>query len=169
MTHCLFALGRLVMSHQIGEIRFQEIINTLFAPLWQPISWLSLVLLKYCQLRKYVQSMSPYFGCWTHFDKTLHKQDIRRYNKHKLFNRRTFQRHNHARKPAFSKWQICRDHPELNLCKWHNGGMVTSPVPFTTTAKTENSAEAPPTSEESIFVVRSSYAFLLLSIEAFSG
>ncbi|CAI2348375.1 unnamed protein product [Caenorhabditis sp. 36 PRJEB53466] len=56
-------------------------------------------------------------------------------------------------KKVFSKWQVCRDHPELNICKWHNGGMVTSPIPIsaTTTARTEDSAEAPPTSE-SIFV-----------------
>ncbi|CAP29559.1 Protein CBG10046 [Caenorhabditis briggsae] len=60
-------------------------------------------------------------------------------------------RHNLSKKTVFSKWQICRDHPELNLCKWHNGGMVTVPVPATTTERTEDSAEAPPLSE-SIFV-----------------
>uniref|UniRef100_A0A1I7UQL4 Secreted protein n=1 Tax=Caenorhabditis tropicalis TaxID=1561998 RepID=A0A1I7UQL4_9PELO len=60
-------------------------------------------------------------------------------------------RHNLSKKPAFSKWQICRDHPELNICKWQNGGMVTFPIPSTTTARTEDSAEAPPTSD-SIFV-----------------
>uniref|UniRef100_A0A8R1I249 Secreted protein n=1 Tax=Caenorhabditis japonica TaxID=281687 RepID=A0A8R1I249_CAEJA len=62
-----------------------------------------------------------------------------------------WKRHPFSTKKEFSKWQICRDHPELNLCKWHNGGMVTLPVPSTTTAKTEDSAEAPPTSD-SIFV-----------------
>lgn len=62
-----------------------------------------------------------------------------------------WKRHNLSKNTSFSKWQICRDHPELNLCKWHNGGMITAPIPATTTAKTEDSAEAPPTSE-SIFV-----------------
>ncbi|CAO4370522.1 unnamed protein product [Caenorhabditis nigoni] len=62
-----------------------------------------------------------------------------------------WKRHNLSKKTVFSKWQICRDHPELNLCKWHNGGMVTAPVPATTTARTEDSAEAPPLSE-SIFI-----------------
>ncbi|CAB3402978.1 unnamed protein product [Caenorhabditis bovis] len=57
-------------------------------------------------------------------------------------------------KPVFSKWEICRDHPELNLCRWQNGGLITEPLPTaTTTGKMENSAEAPPTTEnEHIFV-----------------
>ncbi|CAI5444098.1 unnamed protein product [Caenorhabditis angaria] len=31
---------------------------------------------------------------------------------------------NSSKKPVFSKWRICRDHPELNICKWQNGGLA---------------------------------------------